>query len=343
MNKGLKMKKTLVCLTAFYVAFLASADVIVMKSGAKFIGTVTHISGGTIEFASDDVGTIKIKQDNVVSMVTDAAKPIEYADAREVTGIVSCSNSVYAIDGKPVDMKEVKAVAPVKETWHGSVNLSASAARGNTVSETVTLMADAARRWESDRFTAGAAYYFAQSGSTKENKQKTDDRFEIHAQEDHFWSKTFYSYINGKYEYDRIMLLDYRLRLGSGLGLQWFEGQTVDGFGTWSFNQEIGASWVKERYESAFTDDYAAFRYAHHLTWDPGWLEGFLFTHNFEYLPDVSDWAENYIIDSDFGFTYAFKANWQMLGKIEWDYKSQVAEGTKHSDFRYTLGLGYKW
>ena len=91
------MKKTLVCLTSFYVAFLASADVIVMKSGAKFIGTVTHISGGTIEFASDDVGTIKIKQDNVVSMVTDAAKPIEYADAREVTGIVSSWKNIKRI------------------------------------------------------------------------------------------------------------------------------------------------------------------------------------------------------------------------------------------------------
>ena len=114
----------------------------------------------------------------------------------------------------------------------------------------------------------------------------------------------FYSYINGKYEYDRIMELDYRLRLGAGIGLQWLEGRSFDGLGTWSFNQELGASWVKERYESAFTDDYAAFRYAHHLTWDPGWLDGFLFTHNFEYLPDTADWAENYIVDSDFGFTY---------------------------------------
>ena len=337
------MKKILVCAFAFYMAAAAFADVVVMKSGAKFIGTVKHISGGTIEFVSDDVGGIKIKQDNVLSMSIDAEKPVEYVDEREEKGIVACSNGVYSVNGKAIDMKDVKAVAPIKESWHGSVNLSASAARGNSVSETVTLMADAARRWESDRLTAAAAYYFAQSGDSKQSKQKTDDRFEIHAQEDHFWSKKFYSYVNGKGEYDRIMNLDYRFRFGAGLGLQWLEGQSFDGIGTWSFNQELGVSWVKERYENEFTDDYAAFRYAHHLTWDPGWFDGFLFAHNFEYLPDVGDWAENYIIDSDFGFTYAFKANWQLLGKIEWDYKSQVGEGTKHSDIRYTLGLGYKW
>ena len=60
------MKKILVCASAFYVALAASADVIVMKSGAKFVGTVKHIEGGTIDFASEDVGDIKIKQDNVV-------------------------------------------------------------------------------------------------------------------------------------------------------------------------------------------------------------------------------------------------------------------------------------
>ena len=172
------MKKILVGVSAFYVAFAAFADVIVMKSGAKFIGTVKHISGGTIEFSSEDVGDIKIKLDNVVSMTTDAAKPVEYVDESEASGVVACSNGVYSLDGKDLDMKQVKAVVPKKESWHGSVNLSASAARGNTVSETVTLMADAARRWENDRFTAAAAYYFAQSGDDKESKQKTDDRFE---------------------------------------------------------------------------------------------------------------------------------------------------------------------
>ena len=151
------MKKILVGISAFYVAFAAFADVIVMKSGAKFIGTVKHISGGTIEFSSEDVGDIKIKQDNVVSMTTDAAKPVEYVDESEASGVVACSNGVYSLDGKDLDMKQVKAVVPKKESWHGSVNLSASAARGNTVSETVTLMADAARRWENDRFTAAAA------------------------------------------------------------------------------------------------------------------------------------------------------------------------------------------
>ena len=337
------MKRILVCVSALYMGLAASADVIVMKSGARFIGTVKHIEGGTIDFASEDVGDIKIKQDNVVSMTTEKANPVEFNDKHIETGVVGRDEKGFTLDGDALDMGKVKSVNPTPETWHGSVNLSATAARGNTVSEAVSLFADLSRRWEKDRLTGSAAYNFAQSGDSKEDKQKTSNRFELQAQEDHFWTSMLYSYINGKYEYDRIMNLDYRYRVGLGLGLQWLDGRAFEYFGKWSFNQEAGLTWVKECYASSFDDDYWAFRYAHHLAWDPNWITGFNFTHNFEYIPELSDWEENYIIDSDVGFTYAFRANWQLLGKIEWDYKSKVGAGTKHSDLRYMLGIGYKW
>ena len=337
------MKRILVCMSAIGMGLAVSADVIVMKSGAKFIGTVKHIEGGTVDFASEDVGDIKIKQDNVVSMITDKPNPVEFNDKHIETGVVARGEQGFTLDGNALNMGDVKSVNPIPETWHGSVNLSASAARGNTVSESVAMFADIARRWEKDRLTASAAYNFAQSGDSKKSKQKTSNRFELQAQEDHFWTSMFYSYVNGKYEYDRIMNLDYRYRLGLGLGLQWLEGRAFENFGKWSFSQEAGVSWVKERYKSSLDDDYAAFRYAHHLAWDPNWIAGFNFTHNFEYLPELDDWADNYIIDSDVGFTYAFMANWQLIGKVEWDYKSKVGAKTKHSDLRYMLGVGYKW
>ena len=337
------MKRILICASALCMGLAASADVIVMKSGAKFVGTVKHIEGGTIDFASEDVGDLKIKQDNVVTMTTDKPNPVEFNDKRIETGVVGRDEKGFTLDGDALNMNEVKSVNPTPQTWHGSINLSATAARGNTVSEAVSVFGDIARRWESDRVTGSAAYNFAQSGDSKEDKQKTANRFEIQAQEDHFWTSMLYNYVNGKYEFDKIMHLDYRYRVGAGFGLQWLEGRAFEHLGKWSFSQEAGIAWVKERYESSLDDDYAAFRYAHHLSWDPNWVAGFNFTHNFEYLPELGDWADNYLIDSDVGFTYAFMADWQLIGKIEWDYKSKVGAGAKHSDLRYLLGVGYKW
>ena len=127
------------------------------------------------------------------------------------------------------------------------------------------------------------------------------------------------------------------------MGYQWLDGQTFEATGKWSFNQEVGLTYIKEKYEHMSDDDRCAFRYAHHASWTPRWVDKLSFTHNLEYLPDVSDWADAYLIDADVGCEYALDAAWTLIGKIEWDYNSEPGPHTKHSDFRYTLGLGYKW
>ena len=142
---------------------------------------------------------------------------------------------------------------------------------------------------------------------------------------------------------DGINNLQYRYRAGTGIGYQWLEGQTFESTGKWSFNQEVGLTYIKEKYEHASDDDRCAFRYAHHAAWTPRWVDKLSFTHNLEYLPDVSDWEENYLIDADVGCEYALDSAWTLFGKIEWDYNSNPGPHTKKSDFRYTLGVGYKW
>ena len=328
---------------AVTAAMTASADLIVFKSGARLTGKVDRIEGGEIKFTSDDVGEVKIKQDKVEAITTEANNTILYNDKTTEQAVVCMTNGQYTASGKSLDMANVKAVNPEPEAWHGSVNLSASAARGNTVSENVSLLADLKRRWESDRLTADGGYYFAQNGTDNDNKRKTEDRIDLGAQWDHFWVGKLYSYVNGRYERDGINDLQYRYRLGLGLGYQWLEGQVFESTGKWSFSQEAGGTYIKEKYEHVKDDDRLAFRYAHHLEWIPRWVDKLAFTHNFEYLPDVDDWADNYLIDTDVGFTYALIGAWQLLGKVEWDYNSNPGPSTKSSDFRYLLGLGYKW
>lgn len=322
---------------------LLMADKVYLKSGSYLTGTAGDVVGDSIKFNADDLGEVTVKLANIVKLESSREHVVQYTDLTTEKKSLAVKDGALVEGEKKLDMSNVKAVDPVVETWHGSVNLAASMARGNTVSENASLTADLSRRWEKHRFTSALGYYFAQSGDTKEDKQKTENRFELSAQEDYFFLTKLYGYVNGKYEIDQIMDLDYRIRLGAGLGYQWLEGVDVAGLGKMSFNQELGGAWVKERYAHSYDDDFATVRYAHHYTWDFAKTEGLKFFHNFEYLPDLSDFAENYIIDADIGFSWAFSANWQFLAKFEWDYKSQVAEGVKHSDLRYILGLGYKW
>ena len=319
------------------------ADKVYLKSGSVLSGTAGDVSGDSIIFNSDDLGELKIALSSITKLESPRTHVVQYKDMKIEKKVLGVKDGKFVEGENLLDMANVKAIDPVFESWHGSVNLAASMARGNTVSESVSLFADASRRWETHRFTSSFGYYFSQSGDTKEDKQKTENRFEIQAQEDYFFFPKFYGYVSGKYEHDEIMQLDYRLRLGAGFGYQWIEGVDVAGLGKMDFNQEVGMAWVSEEFDRGYSDDFATVRYAHHYGWGVAKFDGMKFFHNLEFLPDVNDPAENYIIDADAGISWAFRANWQLTAKLEWDYKSKVADGVKHSDLRYILGLGYKW
>ena len=342
----MNIKLVAAAFAAAVAASTAMADKVLLKSGSSLTGDADVIRDGKLTFKSDDLGEILIDIENITALESTRDHVVQYLDNSQMTKQLTISDGELVVveNGaqQKLDMETVKATDPEEERWNGSVNLSGSATRGNTVGETATVIADANRRWENDRFTGSIGYFFAQSGDSKDNKQKTTSRFELQAQEDHFWSAAFYSYVNGKYEFDRIMDLEYRWRAGVGLGYQWFEKRDF-GFGKMSFNQEIGASYVGEKYDHEDDDKYGAFRYGHHFAWTVAKVEGLDFIHNLEYLPQVDEWQDNYMLDTDIGLTYAFKANWQLIAKAEWDYKSKVGGDTKHSDIRYIAGIGYKW
>ncbi len=339
----MSMRNVVACACAVACAWAVWADTVVFKSGSRLTGEVVRIVGDEITFKSDDVGEVKIASGKVATLETARTNTVQYVDRTTAEGVVALKDGAYTLTGRPLDMKRVKAVNPEPEAWHGAVNFSGTAARGNTTSEKVALTANAARRWDKDRYTGSFGYYFAQNGTTRDNKEKTEDRIELGSQFDHFWANKVYSYLNGKYERDGINDLQYRYRIGTGFGYQWLDGAVHDLTGKWSFNQEAGLTYIKEKYEHAKDDDRCTVRYAHHLSWSPRWVSDFAFTHNLEYLPDVGDWADSYLIDADVGFTYALSSAWQLMGKIDWDYNSNPGPGTKSSDFRYMLGLGYKW
>ena len=333
-------------LTATVVATLAAtvalADKVTLVSGSYLTGTAGDFDGNTLKFTSDDLGEVAIDVSKIAALESDRTHVVRYRDLTTATLPVTVVNGAYQVGETALDMANVKDIDPAPEGWHGSVNFSGTVTRGNTVGESASLTADVNRRWEKDRLTADAGYYYAASGDSKQDKQKTTSRFEAQAQEDHFWSQKFYTYVNGKYETDRIKDLDYRWRVGLGGGYQWLENDDF-GFGKVSFNQEVGMSYVGEKFEHVDDDNYGAFRYAHHLAWEIAAVKNLSFAHNLEWLPQVDEWADNYIIDADAGIVYKFSANWQLVAKVEWDYKSKVAPGTKHSDLRYILGLGYTW
>jgi len=345
------MNKYATFLAALACAGAANADTLVLKDGDRLTGTLkTVATDGTVTFASKYAGEVKVKQADIVKLTTDADVEVQYKDdSREnEKGRLTVSKpgeylfAPNAAKARKFNLEEVHAVNPEQSAWHGALNVALSATRGNTYGSAAAVNGNVTRRFKYDRVSADAAYDTSRSGSRKENCSKTSDRIVANAQHDHFWLSKLYTYENGKYEHDRMQNLEWRFRVGLGLGYQWLENRKFDSIGTVSFSQEAGMAFTKDRYRLTAhpENSYASVRYAHHFNWVPVWVEDLSFFHNMEYLVDTERFTE-YQINLDVGAKYALTKAWQLTGKIEWLYNSEPADGLSKGDTRYFLGLGY--
>ena len=339
------MNKLPLMMGAALVATFAFADKVTLKSGSFLTGKTGAITKETVKFASDDLGDIEIKVANIAKLETSGEHVVRYLDGREEKVALTVDGGVLVCGGKALDMTAVKATDPEPETWHGSINIGFQADRGNTHGNSVSILAKLNRRWESDRVNLDFGYYYEKLGTSSRDWTKSKDKIELEGQYDHFWSTRLYNYINARYDRDVIQELDRRIKVGAGFGWQWLEKREFESTGIWSFNQEIGAAYVSDKYKNPDPDrkdDYASFRYAHHLTYEPKWTKGLKFFHNFEYMPEVDDW-EIYLMKCDVGFSTMLFWNIDLLAKIDWERNSLPSGDRRKNDYRYIIGLGYKW
>lgn len=338
------MKATILVMAAL-LGVSAMGETIELKSGSTLKGKVTAVSRDEITFDSEDFGEVKIKVEKIAKLGDQGEHVVQYNDNSTEGKKLSIEDGAYLADGDVLKMDDVKKIDPEAETWHGDIHLGFMAARGNTYENTASLTAKLNRRWEHDRLRFEAGYYNSRTGSDGDTRTTTD-RWEIFGQEDHFWSKALYNFVNLKYESDRVADLKARYRAGLGLGYQWLDGYVQEDVGKWDFNQELGVDYVKEEYDGNNEDTkkngFAALHYAHHLKFVPKSIDGLEAFHNLEYLPEIDEW-EKYLVKTDIGFTMKLYGDFDFLAKIELDYNSKPASNRKKDDVRYILGLGYKW
>lgn len=340
-NADMKRNIAMLVLAASCAAF---ADRVELKSGSFLTGTVKSVSKEAVVFASDDLGDVTIKVANIAKLDV-GARVVQRQDLNETREALSVADGAFVAGARPLDMADVKAIDPVAETWHGNVTAAYTGKRGNTYEDTGAVRAEVTRKWEKDRFLARAAYDYGKTGTSTTDNKKTTDEWEAEVKHDHFWFAKTYTYEDVLWERDTIKNLNARYTLGLGAGYQWLDDTAFAWTGRWSFNQEVGANWVKEEWvdnDDAKAGGFAAVRYAHHLLFVPKGFENCSLFHNLKLIPEVDDW-DKYLVRADIGFQVKLIGNFTFDARIEWDYDSKPASDMKKDDFLYLVGLGYKW
>jgi hypothetical protein len=120
-NEALMRKPKFLFMTAgvflglFLLASRLAADVIETKSGARIVGKITKIDGGSVTVTTDFAGVIVIKQNQVVRITTDLPVVVRLASGTEEAGPITTSNGAVQVVG--TDSTVVAAVDQVAAAW----------------------------------------------------------------------------------------------------------------------------------------------------------------------------------------------------------------------------------
>lgn len=335
------MRFTLILALVALAATFARADVVELSNGDKLTGKIGEVAGGKMKFSSPVLGDITIELANVKSYSTD--EPVRILQKK---GEPTVTDKIVAGDAKQVEVaggttlptSDIRAVNPPAQAWSGYVLGNLSIARGNTetIDAGVEAQAQLRRREDhiDDRFTLYGRYNFANSG-TGNNTTNLEENWLASAKYDYFFKEKWYAYGLITAEQDHIANLDIRLTPGAGLGYQWFDQPDFH------LSSEAGASWVYEYYDPGGKNDYVALRLAYHV--DKKLNEKVTVFHNLVYLPSFEDPTEDYLMRADAGFRTDMTKNLFTEVKVEWEYDSTPSPGRSNNDYRYIVGVGWRF
>ena len=317
----------------------ARGDEVVLTNGDKLTGTVGEIAAGKMKFTSPVLGEIAIEMKNVRSFTTDAPATIQPKDGPRVQGKITEGDAtkVTTESGRTFTLSDVKAVNPPPVKWTGFVLGNLSIARGNTETIDAGVEAQAVLRRDTDtandRFTIRGQYNFASAG-TGDDSITTEENLEAAAKYDRYFTEKWYGYGIVTYEKDHVADLQFRIAPGLGVGYQWVESPTFN------LQTEAGVSYVYEDFDPGGDNDFVALRLAYHV--DKKLNNKVLLFHNLEYLPALEDFGD-FLMKADAGIQADLTKTFFSQLKVEWDYDATPAPDRDKNDYRYLVGVGWRF
>ncbi|MDH3459818.1 MAG: DUF481 domain-containing protein [Burkholderiaceae bacterium] len=319
------------------------ADEIRLVNGDRLTGTTVRKAGDELVFQTDYAGELKIKWSEVVSLVTSAAVTVLLADDTTVTGLALDAgdgrvriNAGDVLETAPLPLNRVAYINPPPEvTGRGvrlqrSVNIGASANRGNTENNRVHVDAEVVARTRSNRYTAGAILDRAKEGGIETRSSSL-----AYMKYDHFLDDKWYAYANGTFNKDRFKDLNLRTTLGVGAGYQFWESEQTN------LSLEGGLNYVNSDYELSPDESDPAARWS--LKFDHFAFGNRLqFFHFHELLVDIRE-SRRTLLRTQTGLRMPLGAGVAASLQVNADYENVPAPGRAKLDRNYLLNLGYRW
>jgi hypothetical protein len=326
-----------------------AADVVETKTGARLVGKITKITGGTITLATDYAGEIAIKQSEVTSLTTDEMVAVRLANGTRIDGHVSTSKGTLQVAGKDgavsTTIDQVAAswaagaedpqIAASRRHWTIQTSADITGRQGNTKSTGIGTGFVASLVSPHDVLKFYGSYDYATTTGATGVKTKSADATKGGIDYQSFYSEKFGWFARGELGKDTVAGISLRSTTDAGASFRLIKSATQSLVG------RLGAGYRFESYPvgpnnqgavaaSGLSYSYTLNKYASLVT-------------DLRYLPALKDFADyRFIHESAIEVPLAADF-WKLRLGIANDYNSRPPGGRENLDTTYYTRLLLKW
>ncbi len=322
-----------------------SADVVETKNGARIVGKVSKIDGGSVVVDTDYAGTVTIKQGEVTAINTDAPVAVRLASGTRIDGKVSGSAGALQVVG--VDGTVTTTVDKVAASWEAggrdpqivaldrgwayeaSVDIAGKSGNKSQLGTAAGLRATLAGI--SDTLAFYAAYDRQVSDGVK-----SSDQFKAGVDyQSNFAGKNSW-YVRDEGGFDRIKDIQFYDVAAAGFGYDFIKKpkHTLTG--------RLGLSFRNENYQNPLTDDVNA------AGLDVGLNHTFQFdssslVNRLSFVPAFNDFSNFRATHESFYELPLAASEWKLRLGVSNDYNSKPGAGVEKLDTSYFTRLILDW
>jgi putative salt-induced outer membrane protein YdiY len=263
-------------------------------------------------------------------------KKQKYAGSRRAIALATalmCAGSGIAV---AQEAAAAKAPPPPPKTnnWEIAAAAALTLTRGNSETFLVTLSLDAKRKWEKNELALGVSGGYGESSVNNVNTKNTEF-VQGYGQYNRMFSDRFYAGLRLDGQYDGIAGIDYRFKVSPMAGYYLIKDAKM------TLALEGGPSFIMEHLQGQEVDSYWAARLAERFNYKL--TASTAVWESLEYLPKVSDWTANYLVNFEAGIETSINKHWSLRVVFQDMYASEPANGRKSNDIRLMAGTGYKF
>jgi hypothetical protein len=361
--------------TAFLLPGSATAaDKLVVKGGPVLSGAVKSVTSKGVEFQPDFAkDPMLVPWDNIEDLETEASYQILHGESGDVTApITDFDDGKLEAGDVEIDPGTIVSATAIGDDgmsfldrtraswryWHGGFNLGFNLQQATNDTLGLYVGFNALRATERTRLILGTDYRYSTErdpDNAPPRKKRTNDSVSALVRGEYDIYKHLYLYASTDALYDAVQNLSLRAVPKAGVGYVFWEREPKESVRDF-FQLEAGAGWVYEKYIDNCAgvepdncvpplrvdeDDY--FTIAFGAAAAVLLPRGAMFDWRFDYLPSVSDFADDYVIRTSAGLTVPLIAPVSARLGITDTYDSTPSGGADENSLYLDTTLSLVW